>query len=68
MLDKSIAGKDTVNNILLSTVVINVMNNKDVLCPVKALLDSRSQTSIITENMRKRLNLQVKKILFSVAD
>lgn len=68
-LDKNIVGKDTVsltskvivNNVLLSTVVMNVMKNNNVLCPVKPLLDSGFQTiSFITEteNMLKKLNFK----------
>jgi hypothetical protein len=45
--------------VLLSTALIYVKNNKNKLHECRALLDVGSQTSIITESLAKKLNLNL---------
>ena len=54
------SGNVTENNncsILLPTAIVSVLNSKNQLIPCRALLDSGSQLSFITQALSRRLNL-----------
>ena len=50
-----------INNVLLSTAVVSIKNSNGKVVKLRALLDSGSQASFITENMATALMLKLKK-------
>lgn len=48
------------NNILLGTIQLDVRNKNNVYVPIRAVIDSGSQVSLITERCAKRLGLTIK--------
>lgn len=58
---KGINSKPKISQVLLSTAIIKVFNGKNFI-KCRALLDSGSQSNFITENLCKKLNLNLLKI------
>jgi hypothetical protein len=48
---------NTKSHVLLETAIVEVRNKAERFIPCRALLDSGSQTHLITERCRQRLNL-----------
>ena len=46
-------------SVLHPTAIVSVLNSKDQLIPCRALLDSGSQLSFITQALSRRLNLNI---------
>ncbi|XP_057656782.1 uncharacterized protein LOC130894179 [Diorhabda carinulata] len=53
--------------ILLSTVVVDVLNSYGAYVPVRAILDSVSMSSFITESLHSKLNIPKQTINFAVS-
>ncbi|XP_057670066.1 uncharacterized protein LOC130902185 [Diorhabda carinulata] len=53
--------------ILLSTVVVDVLNSYGAYVPVRAILDSGSMSSFITESLHSKLNIPKQTINFAVS-